>query len=87
MLNTAYKGYNLYSIVFMGTFRERIKVSREKKGWLQEDLAQEIDVSLSTVQRWEGKEVGIDGEAKRRETSNDQLISTEDGKRNHPSKG
>ena len=73
-------------IVFMGTFRERIKVSQEKKGWLQEGLAREINVSLSTVQRWEGKEVGIDGEEKRRETSNDQLISTEDGKCNHPGK-
>jgi len=36
-------------------FREKVKKLREKKGWAQEDLAREIDVSLSTVQRWEGK--------------------------------
>ena len=34
---------------------EVIHILREKKGWTQEDLAREIDVSLSTVQRWEGK--------------------------------
>jgi len=39
----------------MQTFSEKVKKLREKKGWAQEDLAQEIDVSLSTVQRWEGK--------------------------------
>jgi transcriptional regulator with XRE-family HTH domain len=39
----------------MDTFREKIKALRIKKGWAQEDLAREIDVSLSTVQRWEGK--------------------------------
>jgi transcriptional regulator with XRE-family HTH domain len=32
-------------------FREKIKALRERKGWTQEDLAREIDVSLSTVQR------------------------------------
>jgi len=26
---------------------------RKKRGWTQEDMAREIDVSLSTVQRWE----------------------------------
>ena len=39
----------------MQQFREKVKKLREKKGWAQEDLAREIDVSLSTVQRWEGK--------------------------------
>ena len=39
----------------MQAFKEKVKKLREKKGWAQEDLAQEIDVSLSTVQRWEGK--------------------------------
>ena len=39
----------------MDAFREKIKALRKKKGWAQEDLAREIDVSLSTVQRWEGK--------------------------------
>jgi len=33
--------------------KEKVKALREKKGWVQEDLAREIDVSLSTVQRWE----------------------------------
>ena len=32
---------------------EKVKELRWKRGWAQEDLAREIDVSLSTVQRWE----------------------------------
>lgn len=39
----------------MEAFKEKVKKLREKKAWAQEDLAREIDVSLSTVQRWEGK--------------------------------
>ena len=39
----------------MEQFREKVKQLREKMGWAQEDLAREIDVSLSTIQRWEGK--------------------------------
>ena len=39
----------------MEQFRQKVKELRKKKGWSQEDLAREIDVSLSTVQRWEGK--------------------------------
>ena len=39
----------------MEQFEEKVRKLREKKGWAQEDLAREIDVSLSTVQRWEGK--------------------------------
>lgn len=39
----------------MEAFKEKVKKLREKKDWAQEDLAREIDVSLSTVQRWEGK--------------------------------
>lgn len=39
----------------MKQFREKVKKLREKRGWSQEDLAREIDVSLSTVQRWEKK--------------------------------
>jgi len=39
----------------MEQFKEKVRKLREKKGWAQEDLAREIDVSLSTVQRWEGK--------------------------------
>ena len=32
---------------------EKVKELRIKKGWTQEHLTWEIDVSLSTVQRWE----------------------------------
>ena len=32
---------------------EKVKELRKVKGWAQEDLAREIGVSLSTVQRWE----------------------------------
>jgi ribosome-binding protein aMBF1 (putative translation factor) len=39
----------------MEMFKESVKALRKKQGWTQEDLAREIDVSLSTVQRWEGK--------------------------------
>ena len=37
----------------MEQLRERVKELRRKRGWTQEDLAREIGVSLSTVQRWE----------------------------------
>ena len=37
----------------MEQLRERVKELRRRKGWTQEDLAREIGVSLSTVQRWE----------------------------------
>jgi len=37
----------------MKQLRERVKELRRKRGWVQEDLAREIGVSLSTVQRWE----------------------------------
>ena len=32
---------------------EKVRELRKKKGWAQEDLAREIYVSLSTIQRWE----------------------------------
>ena len=32
---------------------EKVKELRRKMGWAQEDMAREIGVSLSTVQRWE----------------------------------
>ena len=35
--------------------KEKIKALRQKRGWSQEDLAREIYISLSTVQRWERK--------------------------------
>ena len=31
----------------------KVKALRKMKNWSQEDLAREIGVSLSTVQRWE----------------------------------
>jgi len=39
----------------MRELKEKIRALRNKKGWVQEDLAREICVSLSTVQRWESK--------------------------------
>jgi len=37
----------------MEQLSEQIKILRKKMSWSQEDLAREIGVSLSTVQRWE----------------------------------
>ena len=37
----------------MQRIQERLKELRRKQDWSQEDLAREIGVSLSTVQRWE----------------------------------
>ena len=37
----------------MEHFKEKVRSLRKKKGWCQEDLAREIGVSLSTIQRWE----------------------------------
>ncbi|MFC1932889.1 helix-turn-helix transcriptional regulator [Chloroflexota bacterium] len=39
----------------MEELSKKVKALREKRHWAQEDLAREIDVSLSTVQRWESK--------------------------------
>ncbi len=39
--------------VIMEQLSKKVKELRKKKGWTQEDMAREIDVSLSTVQRWE----------------------------------
>ena len=39
----------------MEQFKEKVKTLREKRGWSQEDLAREIEVSLSTIQCWDGK--------------------------------
>ena len=39
----------------MEQLNEKVKALRQKMGWSQEDLAREIGVSLSTVQRWERK--------------------------------
>jgi len=37
----------------MKNLSQKVKRLRRKRGWTQEDLAREIGVSLSTVQRWE----------------------------------
>ena len=37
----------------MERLQEKLRELRKKKEWTQEDLAREINVSLSTVQRWE----------------------------------
>ena len=37
----------------MEHFKEKVRELREKMGWAQEDLARQVGVSLSTVQRWE----------------------------------
>ena len=37
----------------MKNLAQKVKRLRRKKEWTQEDLAREIGVSLSTVQRWE----------------------------------
>ena len=39
----------------MERLQEKLKELRSKKRWTQEDLARELNVSLSTVQRWEKK--------------------------------
>jgi DNA-binding transcriptional regulator YiaG len=39
----------------MEKLQQKVKALRLKKGWAQEDLARQINVSLSTVQRWESK--------------------------------
>ena len=39
----------------MEQLKEKVRELRRIKGWAQEDLAREISVSLSTVQRWESK--------------------------------
>jgi len=41
--------------VIMEGLKEKVKALRRRKGWAQEDLAREMGVSLSTIQRWENK--------------------------------
>ncbi len=37
----------------MDQLKEKLRELRKNKGWSQKDLAREVGVSLSTVQRWE----------------------------------
>ena len=39
----------------MKGLKEKVRELRKRKEWAQEDLAREMGVSLSTVQRWENK--------------------------------
>ena len=37
----------------MKELKEKVKELRRIRGWAQEDMAREMGVSLSTIQRWE----------------------------------
>jgi len=39
----------------MEQLKEKVRELRKRRGWVQEDLAKELEVSLSTIQRWEKK--------------------------------
>ena len=39
----------------MQYLKEKVRELRKKRTWSQEDLARRLDVSLSTIQRWEKK--------------------------------
>jgi len=39
--------------VIMKELKEKVKELRRIRGWAQEDMAREMGVSLSTIQRWE----------------------------------
>ncbi len=39
----------------MEQLQEKVRALRKKMAWAQEDMARDIGVSLSTVQRWETK--------------------------------
>jgi len=41
--------------VIVEGLKRKVRELRRKKGWAQEDLAREMGVSLSTIQRWETK--------------------------------
>ena len=39
----------------MKELKEKVRELRKKNEWAQEDMAREMGVSLSTIQRWEHK--------------------------------
>jgi ribosome-binding protein aMBF1 (putative translation factor) len=39
----------------MEEFKQKVRKLRQIRGWTQEDMARQIHVSLSTIQRWEQK--------------------------------
>ncbi len=39
----------------MKELKEKVRELRKRKEWAQEDMAREMGVSLSTIQRWENK--------------------------------
>ena len=41
--------------VIMKELKEKVRELRKRKEWAQEDMAREMGVSLSTVQRWENR--------------------------------
>jgi len=41
--------------VIVKELKQKVRDLRRRKGWAQEDLAREMGVSLSTIQRWETK--------------------------------
>ena len=45
----------MYRGIIVDNLKEKVKELRQKKGWTQEELAQQIGVTLSTIQRWEKK--------------------------------
>ena len=42
-------------VTLMEQLSQKVRELRKKAGLTQEDLARQLEVSLSTVQRWEGK--------------------------------
>ena len=44
-----------HGVDIMERLSEKVKELRKKMGWAQEDMARAVEVSLSTIQRWEGK--------------------------------
>ena len=43
----------------MEQLKEKVRELRKRRGWSQEDLAREINVSLSRIQRWEKRGLSL----------------------------